>query len=258
MSRDLVAEVHEGLSQADPARLAFTRKAFQMIPRLYKPRILDVGCGEGGPTLELAKLSDGEVIGQDIHPPSLDRLARAIEEAGLSDRVRAVCGSMFDLNFSDERFDIIWSEGSIHVIGFERGLDEWRQVIKSRGFWVVHAGTRPHGEPPPELRERGWGMNRGIRTAAEYTDTISTRGYELLGHFTLPENVWWIEYFGSLQERVLALRQKYAGNGEALAALDGEEREVELFKRYPDWCGSAFFVMQKTTRANSIAGVERL
>jgi cyclopropane fatty-acyl-phospholipid synthase-like methyltransferase len=50
---------------------------------LTRPRILDVGCGPGGPTLELARLSDGEIIGLDIHQPSLDKLSRRIEEAGL-------------------------------------------------------------------------------------------------------------------------------------------------------------------------------
>jgi 2-polyprenyl-3-methyl-5-hydroxy-6-metoxy-1,4-benzoquinol methylase len=28
----------------------YTRKAFQLIPRMEKPRILDVGCGSGVPT----------------------------------------------------------------------------------------------------------------------------------------------------------------------------------------------------------------
>jgi len=152
MPRDIVAEVHEGSLGAGPTRLEYTRKAFRMIPRLDKPRILDVGCGEGGPTLELAKLSDGEVIGLDVHQPSLERLAKRIEEAGLSGRVRLVKGSLLAMDFPDESFDIIWSEGSIHIIGFEQGLDEWRRFIKPKGFLVVHEATWPRREPPQELQ----------------------------------------------------------------------------------------------------------
>ena len=39
--------------------LKYTRKAFHILPQMNKPRILDVGCGSGIPTLELARLSQG-------------------------------------------------------------------------------------------------------------------------------------------------------------------------------------------------------
>ena len=74
--------------------LKYTRRAFRMLPRMDRPRILDVGCGSGVPTTELAKLSQGEVIGIDIHQPSLDRLTRKIKQAGLSDCVKALKCSM--------------------------------------------------------------------------------------------------------------------------------------------------------------------
>ena len=40
--------------------LKYTRKAFRMLSQMDKPRILDIGCGSGAPTLELARLSQGE------------------------------------------------------------------------------------------------------------------------------------------------------------------------------------------------------
>ena len=45
-----------------------------MLPELAKPRILDMGCGSGIPTLELARLSRGEAIGIDIDQPALDTI----------------------------------------------------------------------------------------------------------------------------------------------------------------------------------------
>jgi len=104
--------------------LKYTRKAFRMLPKLDKHHILDVGCGSGIPTMELARLSNGQIIGLDINQPLLDRLTRKIEKAGLSDRAKTLKCSMFDMDFLDESFDIIWAEGSISVIGFERGLKE--------------------------------------------------------------------------------------------------------------------------------------
>ena len=138
MVLDIQRELHRELGRGSPARLGFTRKAFQMLPDLDDPRILDVGCGQGGPTLELTRLSGGQVTGLDIDQSALDELTRRADEEGLSDRVQVVHGSMFDMDFADESFDVIWSEGSMHILGFERALGEWRRFIRPSGFLVVH------------------------------------------------------------------------------------------------------------------------
>jgi cyclopropane fatty-acyl-phospholipid synthase-like methyltransferase len=90
MPDDIFFEIHTDLPREGPGRDRYTAKAFQMLPKLESPRILDIGCGPGGPTMELARLSGGHVIGMDIHQPYLDRLSQKIEQAGLSDRVEAM------------------------------------------------------------------------------------------------------------------------------------------------------------------------
>lgn len=127
-----------------------------------KPRILDIGCGCGTPTLELAKLSHGEIVATDIDQPALDRLNRRKEEAGLTERIQAVHYSVFDMDFPPRSFDVIWSEGSIYTVGFEKGIWEWKRFLKPAGFMVVHD---EQGNVKDKLKE------------------ISSCGYELLGYF---------------------------------------------------------------------------
>ena len=161
----------------------YTRKAFQMLPELDNPKILDIGCGTGVPTIELARLSNGQVIGLDINQPLLDALTSKIEDADLSDRVKTMNRSLFERDFPDESFDILWAEGSIAVIGFERGLKAWRRLLKPRGFLVVHDG---------------------IENMTKKLKQIPRCGYELLGHFTVTEETWWREYYEPLEHGSLS------------------------------------------------------
>jgi ubiquinone/menaquinone biosynthesis C-methylase UbiE len=202
----------------------YTRRAFQMLPELDKPRILDIGCGSGVPTLQLARLSNGQIIGLDVDQLLLDKLTRKIEEAGLSDRVTTLKCSMFELDFPDESFDIIWAEGSIARIGFEKGLKEWRRLLKPNGFLVVHDETK---------------------NVTKKREQISNCGYDLLGHFTLPRDTWWTEYYGPLEKRINELRAKHSDEPQALLELAKEQREIDMFKANSRRYSSVFFVMQK-------------
>jgi SAM-dependent methyltransferase len=245
MPNDIFFEIHTDLPREGPGRNEYTRRAFQMLPKLDKPRILDIGCGPVGPTMELARLSGGYVIGMDIHQPYLDRLWKKIKDAGLSDRVEAMNCSMFEMPFPDESFEIIWGEGSIYLIGFEQGLREWRRFVRPNGFLVVHEMAWLRPEPPQEIREYWKELYPGIKTVAENVDLIPDCGYDLIGHFTLPEDAWWTEYYGPLEDRVRQLRTKYVDDVDALAVLDEEQREIDMFRKYQQWYGSVFFVMQK-------------
>jgi ubiquinone/menaquinone biosynthesis C-methylase UbiE len=193
-----------------------------MLPRLVKPRILDIGCGFGVPTIELARLSDGQIIGLDIDQSALDKLDKKIEREGLTNRVTTVKCSIFDMDFADESFDVIWAEGSISRIGFERGLREWRRMLKPKGCLVVH----------DEMKN----INKKL-------EVIPSCGYDLLGYFPLREDVWWVEYYGPLEKRVEELSAKYAADPEVLRVLDRKRDEVEMVKRNPRAYCSVFFVM---------------
>jgi len=204
--------------------LKYTRRAFRMLPKLGKPRILDIGCGSGVPTMELARLGKGEVIGIDIDQPALVKLNRKIKEAGFSNQVRAVNCSILDMSFLDESFDIIWSEGSVFAIGFERGIREWKHLLKTNGFMVIHD-------------ENG--------NVQEKLEQISKCGYKLLGYFILSEDTWRTEYFAPLEKLVAKYQTSYTDDPQKLEELNQARREREMFKNYPERNNSVYFVIQK-------------
>jgi ubiquinone/menaquinone biosynthesis C-methylase UbiE len=222
MADDILLELDEDCLRGRLSK--YTQKAYRMLPELTRPRILDIGCGSGIPTLELARLSDGQIIGLDVDQSLLDRLNKKIEEEGFTSNIKTIRCSMFEMDFPDESFDVIWSEGSIAQIGFGKGLTDWRRLLKPGGFLVVHDEEK---------------------NLAEKLRLIADCGYCLLGHFTLPGDIWWADYFNPLQERILELEEKYGGRPEVLKELVSKKKEAAMVKNSPQDFGSVFFVMQK-------------
>lgn len=196
-----------------------------MLPEMDRPRILDIGCGSGIPTLELARLSNGEIIGLDIDQDLLDELVRRAEEAGLSSRVKAVKASLAEMKFPAESFDVIWSEGSIWVVGFKRGLEEWKRILRLGGFLAVHD---EQGDIPKKLKE------------------VSACGYELVGWFAVSKDAWREGYCAPLEKLIEETTTRRVTEPKVLEALRAAQREIEWFKKYPDRSSSVFFVMKKT------------
>jgi ubiquinone/menaquinone biosynthesis C-methylase UbiE len=221
ITEDPLSELREDDLRASLSK--YTRKAFRLLPRLVKPRILDIGCGSGVPTIELARLSEGQIIALDIDESALDKLNKKIEEEGLGDRVKPVKCSMFEMDFPDESFDVIWAEGSISRIGFENGLREWRRLLKPKGCLVIHDA---------------------ITNIKKKLEVIPSCGYDLLGYFVLREDVWWIDYYGPLEKRVQELSAKYDEDPEILRVLDKKRDEIEMVKKNPRDYSSVFFVMR--------------
>jgi ubiquinone/menaquinone biosynthesis C-methylase UbiE len=204
--------------------LKYTRKAFCMIPQINRPRILDIGCGSGIPTLELAKLSRGEVIGIDIDQPALDKFTAQIAESGLSDRVKALNCSLINMDFPNEAFDIIWSEGSIYAIGFEKGLGKWKRFLKPGGFLVIHD-------------EQG--------NVKEKLEQISKCDYELLGYFTLSKETWQSEYFAPLEKLIIEAETRYLNDPKVIEEIQQAQGELDMFKQNPECNSSVYFIIKK-------------
>jgi len=60
---------------------------------------------------------------------------------------------MLAIDFPLEHFDIIWAEGSIFIMGFEKGLKNWRNYIKPKGYLVVHEMAWLKPDAPEEIED---------------------------------------------------------------------------------------------------------
>jgi len=222
MSEDILIELD--LDHFREVFNKYTIEAFQKLPKFEKPRILDIGCGSGVPTMVLARLSDGEVIGIDIDQEVLDILSKKIEQEGLTSRVKAIKCSLINIKFPDNSFDIIWAEGSITSLGVEKSLRGWNRILKPKGFMVIHDE---------------------IKHFFKKRDKVASCGYKMIEHFSLPEEAWWEEYYSPLEIRVKELYKKYSNDPVALEVLNIHQTEIDIVKASPKSFQSVFCIMQK-------------
>jgi SAM-dependent methyltransferase len=242
LNHEIFWEIHRNLPREAPGSDASTLRALRALPPLpTAPRILDIGCGPGAQTIALAHACQADITAVDTHQPFLDDLARRAAQARLAERVHPLNASMFDLKF-EQPFDLLWSEGAIYIIGFERGLREWRNWLKPDGYVAVTeiSWLKPD---PPEVVRTFWGEAcPGMATVEENLARLTAAGYRPLGHFTLPESDWWDNYYHPMAARIAALRKKYPDNPEVEALLDLEYAEIALYRHYSDWYGYVFYL----------------
>ena len=241
---EIFFEIHRDLPREAPGSEACTRRALAMIPALPEdPRILDIGCGPGAQTLVLARQTGGRVIALDTHQPFLDDLNRRAERAGLASRIHTQHGDMTALDFEEASFDVIWSEGAIYIMGFREGVQAWRRFLKPGGVLALTEAAWLVDDPPEEARRFWQAAYPAMKHAEENVAILQDAGYTLLGHFPLPESAWWDDYYTPVERRLAALREKYRDDPEALAVLDEEQGEIDLYRKFSSSYGYVFYIM---------------
>ena len=218
--------------------------AFLMLKDLPKnPRILDIGCGPGMQTIELAKLSEGQIDALDNYQPFLDQLDFKIKKEGLATKIKSVKGDMFNLVYDNNTFDLIWSEGSILIIGFEKGLREWKQLLADKGYLVVSELSWLRDDIPLEVREYMKHVYPDIKTIQGNLDIAKKVGYHIIGFFVLPTESWWADYYNPILVKLLSSKEKYENDKEKLQFIASHETEIEMFQKYSDYYGYVFYIV---------------
>ncbi len=243
--KQLFFEIHGGNLREGPGSFESTRKALSFIEDLpLNLQSLDVGCGPGQQTIDLAKIIDGTIISVDNHQPYLDSLNKKVIDRGLENRITILNRDMSNLNFEPNSFDLIWSEGAIYNIGFEKGLKLWKPLLKPNGYIAVTEISWFKQNPPYVLSEFWNNSYSQMLLVDENIKITKDCCYKLVDHFTLPESDWW-NYYDPLMEKLELLRAKYSNNKKALDVMNTESQEIELYRKYSDFYGYEFYIMQK-------------
>jgi ubiquinone/menaquinone biosynthesis C-methylase UbiE len=244
---DYLIEFYKHTDRQGPGDVKYTEMAFNLLDVLPpKPKILDIGCGSGKQTITLAKLLDCEITAIDYCDCFLEELAETVKKERLEKSIKLQNASMFNLPFVDQQFDIIWSEGAIYIMGFEKGLKEWKRFIKPQGYMVVTEISWLRKDIPEEIFDFWKTAYPDIGSISQKIETIENNGYKSLGHLILPEYGWLENYYLPLKQKKEQFFQQYGNIELARQFVENEfETELKLYRKYKDYYSYVFYIMKK-------------
>ncbi len=254
--REIFFKVCEGLPRQGPGNRACAARALGLCRELQeRPAILDLGCGVGEQTVHLAEMTSGSILAIDSHRPSIDRLQATAAERGLTQRVSAVVGDMARLEQQPESFDLVWSEGALYSIGLRKALQICHGLLRPGGYLAFTDAVWRKDNPPPVVKATFDSDYPTMGTLDDDMAAIRDSGFELVGHFTLPDEAWWSDFYTPMETRIAELRDKYADDAEALAALDRIAEEPEMHRRHSEYYAYEFFVARRPFHSRDRRGV---
>lgn len=242
----LIYEYFSSLERQGPGSSEVTIKALSFIDNLTnESKIADIGCGTGGQTMIIANYKSGHITGIDLCPTFINLFNVNSRKLNLQDRVNGIVGSMDKLPFQNEELDLIWSEGAIYNIGFERGINEWHKFLKPGAFIAVSEASWFTEERPVEIDEFWKDAYPEIATISHKVTQMQKAGYIPVATFVLPENCWIENFYTpqiSIQKKFL---KKHKANKTAEEFVKYQRYEAELYHKYKEFYGYVFYVGKK-------------
>ena len=244
----LLIDLHKQGQRQGPGGDVETERALNLaiVDQTVPLKVADIGCGTGASALVLAKLLNARITAVDFLQNFLDVLEEKAENMGVADKISTLACSMDNLPFADEELDVIWSEGAIYNIGFEKGVADWRRYLKAGGLLVASEITWITNSRPQELQDHWDSEYPEIDVASAKIRVLEKHGYSPVGYFVLPEHCWLDQYYRPMQAGFEDFLNRNGNSEEARAIVDAEQREIDLYETYKDYIGYGVYIAKKT------------
>lgn len=158
-------------------------------------KVLDVGCGVGGPAREIAKFTGAHITGLNNNDYQIQRATHYAKKDGLSSQLAFVKGDFMQMDFPDNSFDAVYAiEATVHAPELSGVYSEILRVLKPGGIFGVYEWLMTDDYDNDNLghREIRLGIEQGdgisnMVTISEGLDAMKVAGFEMLHHEDLAD-----------------------------------------------------------------------
>lgn len=243
----LLLDLHRRNNRQGPGGDAQTELALTLagLDRSQPMKLADIGCGTGASTLCLARHLNTKITAVDFLPDFLESLKQQAESEGLLGKIETLEASMEELPFSENAFDVLWSEGAIYNMGFEKGIENWKRFLKLGGILVASEITWLTDDRPEEIQAHWDQEYPEIDVASAKMGQLETAGYTPMGYFTLPESCWTNNYYTPLKAGFEAFLERNGHTDEADAVVAAELAEIELYEKFKAFYSYGVYIARK-------------
>ncbi|MCB2199361.1 methyltransferase domain-containing protein [bacterium] len=239
-------EMFSRLPRQGPGLDEMTTAVYHALPLTNgKPKILDIGCGTGYQTMALARATKGSIVATDIHPPYLEKVMEEARKVGVTDRISTHASSMDQLELPEGSFDLIWAEGSIFAIGFEKGIRDWNRLLAPGGCLVVSEITWFCPDPPKEIRDYFESVECPVLDEIDARKIAEDAGYEVLDTRRLDPKGWWEKYYTPYVELAPTWEAEADANPDLKQLIEEMMLEIDMFRKYSEFYGYTFYMLKK-------------
>lgn len=153
-------------------------------------KVLDVGCGVGGPAREIVKFTGCHVTGLNNNDYQIDRAITYAQKEGLASQLNFVKGDFMQMSFPENSFDAVYAiEATVHAPSLEGVYSQIFRVLKPGGTFGVYEwlmtdkydNSNAHHRQIRLGIEQGDGISNMVRVS-EGIAAIKAAGFELVHH----------------------------------------------------------------------------
>ena len=200
--------------------IKYLEQVLNDLPELNNPKMLDIGCGTGVPTLWLAEKFTGTITAIDTDKQLLGFLEHKIERKKTSSKIKTKNVSFFDHVTEPECYDLILAEGFLNVVGFELGFKKVVEKIKIGGYFIIH----------DEYKDNDFKIAQ-----------IQKNNCKIVSSFVLDETIWWRDFYDQLDIEINTI-----GNFHLRNLFINEIKELDQYKKNPSLFKSIYYVVLKS------------
>ncbi|KAK9466962.1 S-adenosyl-L-methionine-dependent methyltransferase [Lipomyces arxii] len=127
-------------------------------------KVLDVGCGVGGPAMEICRFTACNITGLNNNDYQVERANHYAKSIGLGHKLNFVKGDFMQMSFEPGSFDAVYAiEATVHAPSLEGVYSEIYKVLKPGGTFGVYEWvmTDKYDETIPLHREICYGIEIG-------------------------------------------------------------------------------------------------